>query len=85
MYQQQPHSDDEMILLRVIGKRVELYRELAGMSQRELAEESGVGRSSLRQIEQGVHNPRLLTLARIAQAADTTVAQLLEPPAGTGD
>lgn len=50
------------------GVRLKLLRELAGISQRELAKRAGMTNSSISTIEQGLVSPSVQSLARILAA-----------------
>jgi transcriptional regulator with XRE-family HTH domain len=50
------------------GVRLKLLRELAGISQRELAKRAGMTNSSISTIEQGQVSPSVQSLARILSA-----------------
>ncbi len=50
------------------GIRLKLLRELAGLSQRELAKRAGMTNSSISTIEQGAVSPSVQSLARILSA-----------------
>lgn len=52
-------------------------REQAGLSQNELAQLAGVGRSLILKIEKGNHTPPLLSLEKIAFVFDLGVFQFL--------
>jgi transcriptional regulator with XRE-family HTH domain len=51
-----------------IGQRISEIRKAQGISQTELAERSGVGRTHLIRIEQGKYNLQIDTLAALADA-----------------
>lgn len=59
---------DETHVLAATGARLKLLRELAGLSQRELAKRAGVTNSSISTIEQGQVSPSVQSLARILAA-----------------
>jgi ribosome-binding protein aMBF1 (putative translation factor) len=58
----------------MVGQTVAAARAKKGLSQKELAEVTGIDQSDLSKIERGVANPSVGTLKRIADALD---AQLL--------
>lgn len=60
------------------GRAVRFARMRRGMTQRDLAEASGVSRSTIGHIERGFVNPSLTIQDQIARALDLTPAQLLE-------
>ena len=59
------------------GSRVRELRERLGASTRALGECAGVHPSHLARIERGEANPRLDTLARLASALGTSIADLV--------
>ena len=54
----------------VVGNAVAAARARKGLSQKELAESTGIDQSDLSKIERGVANPSIGTLNRIAEAMD---------------
>jgi transcriptional regulator with XRE-family HTH domain len=61
----------------LIGARVKVLRESAGLSLRDLAERSGVSAPMLSQVERGETSPTLTVAARIAAGLDLRLSQLL--------
>lgn len=61
-------SPEEFNVLHATGARIKLLRELAGLSQRELAKRAGVTNSSISTIELGQVSPSIQSLARILHA-----------------
>ncbi|MDQ1144085.1 transcriptional regulator with XRE-family HTH domain [Bacillus sp. SORGH_AS 510] len=62
-----------------IGKKVEKYRRVKGLSSRELAKIAEITPSMLSQIERGLANPSIQTLKVLAKALDVpTFSFLLE-------
>jgi len=55
-------------LQRQISHSIATRRVAQGMSQRELAEKSGVSRTTLQELDRGDHIPHLRQLARILDA-----------------
>lgn len=70
-----PHSKEPSLV--AFGAAVRIARTLRGVSQEELAHQSGIDRSYLGAIERGEQNSGLLHLVRIAAALDTTVSDLI--------
>lgn len=71
--------DEEMqAILKIIGRNVEARRQELGLSQSEAAHAAGISRHTLCDIEQGKKNFRYLTIEAIAQALDTTFAELIK-------
>jgi transcriptional regulator with XRE-family HTH domain len=56
-------------------------RRRKGWSQKDLAEESGVGQDTISGIESGRHEPRPSTLRKLADALDVEVADFFREPA----
>jgi transcriptional regulator with XRE-family HTH domain len=63
---------------RVMAKRLREWRAKRKVSQRQLAEDSGVSREYIARIELGQHDPTLSTLEKLAKALKVKVAQLIE-------
>ncbi|MGO3146800.1 MAG: helix-turn-helix domain-containing protein [Leucobacter sp.] len=61
----------------VTGTRIRELRDRSGVSRQTLATRSNVHASNLARIERGSSNPSLDTLVRIADALDTSVADLV--------
>ena len=60
---------------------VKEIRRRKGWSQKDLAEESGVGQDTISGIESGRHEPRPSTLRKLADALDVEVADFFREPA----
>lgn len=65
-----PHS-------AAVGARVRLLREDAGLSLRDLAEQSGVSATTLSQVERGNSSPTLNVAERIAAGLGLSLSRLL--------
>lgn len=63
--------------LTAFGKAVRSERQRAGLSQEDLAEQSGLHRTYIGGIERGERNPTLLTTLRIATALGVVPSSLL--------
>jgi transcriptional regulator with XRE-family HTH domain len=59
-------------------KRLKEWRAKRTMSQRDLAERSGVSREYIARIELGQHDPTLSTLEKLAEALRIDVTKLLK-------
>jgi transcriptional regulator with XRE-family HTH domain len=57
------------------------FRRQKGWSQKDLADESGVGQDTISGIERGQHEPRPSTLRKLADALDVEVADFFREPA----
>ena len=64
-----------------VGARLRSVRELAGMSQRELAKRAGVTNATISLIEQESHAPSLASLHRILNAIPISMAEFFALPA----
>lgn len=73
-------ADDPAVL---IGGRVRAARRDRGLGLGALAEQAGIGKGSLSEIENGVRNPTLSTLYALARALDVPLSTLLAERAGT--
>jgi predicted transcriptional regulator len=62
-----------------IAESVKQWRAVRGVSQRALAERAGVGYVLIARLELGQTDPRLSTLAKLAEGLDLTVPELLTP------
>ena len=65
-------------LLKRVGARLRLARQGRGLSQEAVALTAGLDRSYVSGLERGEFNVSLLALAKIARAAGTRLAALLE-------
>ncbi len=60
-----------------LGSRIRQLRETASMTQRQLAEQAGVGRVTLARIEGGEQSPRYGTLLGLARALGRPLTDLI--------
>jgi transcriptional regulator with XRE-family HTH domain len=68
--------------LPTIGRQIRHYRREAAMSQEDLAEKSGIYRTYLSRIENGVANPSIMVLATIACTLNVQIQSLMAAPEG---
>ena len=61
-----------------MAAKIKALRERRGLTQEQLAEKAGVGRSHLARLETGKQDPTLSTLEKIASALKVKVGRLLE-------
>jgi len=61
-----------------VGNRIERARKTAGLSQRALAQESGISQPTLSRIISGARVAKMPEIVAIAWATGTTVAELME-------
>lgn len=65
--------------MTILGENIKKLRERAGMTIKELSDKSGVGQSTISEIETGkAKNPRSETLTKIAKVLNTSVDQLTD-------
>ena len=74
------YTMDEVARL-VFGNNVKACRELAGLTQEELAKRLGCTQSYISQVEQSEARPTLGTLQRLAEAIGCSVASLVRKSA----
>ena len=67
---------DQPTILSQVGANIQERRNKAGLTQRDLADLAGVDRAFLNQVEQGMRNPTVVVLAKLARALDITVSTL---------
>src|SRR5689334_13713080 len=67
-----------------LGRRLRAARHARGLGLEQLAEASGVSRSMVSEVERGTKTPTVLVLDRLATALGTSIARLLDEPAGDG-
>ncbi|HZP55234.1 MAG TPA: HAD-IA family hydrolase [Candidatus Saccharimonadales bacterium] len=64
---------------KALGKRLQLARKRAGLTQQELCQKAGLSYSTLAKIERGaIRSPSVFTVASIAQATNTAIEDLLD-------
>ena len=62
----------------VFGESVRAERRLQGKTTRELAQLAGLHASQISRLENGLADPKVSTVVRVARALQVTVAQLIE-------
>lgn len=61
-----------------VGRRIRILRQEQGLTIKKLAEKAGMSRSYLSQLElEGVENPTIKTVRKIAEALDITASELM--------
>lgn len=61
------------------GNMIQIARDKAGLSQKELAQKLGVSASMISQYENGLRFPKFTTIQRIAEALQVDFAELIPP------
>jgi transcriptional regulator with XRE-family HTH domain len=67
---------------KILTQRIRFLRELKGFTQEELAEKARLSSKFIGEIERGIGNPTIESLARIAEALKIPIAQLLTEEEG---
>ena len=65
------------LILRKLGKHLSEIRKRKGISQENLALESGISRSNIYSIEAGKSNPKFITLLKISKTLKTPIHELM--------
>ena len=68
-------------VLRGLGRSVRFHRNQANLTQKQLADQVGVWRGTIANIERGSQNPTYALLWLICEAMDTTVEIVLREAA----
>ena len=74
------HRDLEsgaLVVSGQLGKTIQRLRKAYNLSLSELAEQSGVAKSIISQIERNETNPTLATIWRLSQALDVSIERVL--------
>lgn len=69
-----------MDVRKLVGGNIRRLRLARGVSQEQLANDSGVDRAYMSALERATRNPGVLVLEKIAKALDAPIAALFEPP-----
>ena len=67
-----------MDLVQTFGRNVREWRKRRGLSQEELALESGMRRSYVSDVERGTRNPSVKALERLARALQVDPVELVK-------
>jgi transcriptional regulator with XRE-family HTH domain len=73
------YEEVRALLLPHVGARLREHRERLGLSQRDVADMTGMPRPNLCRLEQGRHLPHLATICRVARVLDVRPTELLAP------
>jgi len=65
-------------LLKSIGKRICLLRDMKGWSQIQLAKAAGLSKNYISDVETGRRNTSITNLNKIAEALDKSLSDLLK-------
>ena len=61
-----------------LARNLRILRKKAGLSQEAFADEAGVGRTYVSELERGKRNPTIVILERLAQALGVSAGKLLD-------
>ena len=70
----------EQKFLDSLGKRIFELRKEKGMTQEELAEKLGTLHNQISRLENGMVNPKITTLLKVAEVLGVSVSDLLNFP-----
>lgn len=68
-----------MDMRKLVGRNVRTVRQARGMTQEQLAEESGFSQQYISDLERGRRNPTVVSLYELALALKSTPIDLLRP------
>jgi transcriptional regulator with XRE-family HTH domain len=68
-----------MDMRKLVGRNVRTVRQAKGMTQEQLAEESGFSQQYISDLERGRRNPTIVSLYELAMALRSTPVELLSP------
>lgn len=63
---------------REVGNKISLIRKTEGLSQKELADKSGLAQNSIGNYERGERSPTIIAMAKIAKALGVPLGELVE-------
>lgn len=63
-------------VLQKLGKNIQHYRKQAGLTQENLGNEVGLGRTYISEIERGKRNPSIRSVEKIAKVLKVKVSNL---------
>lgn len=70
--------DKDKEYLLIIGNNLRKKRDLLGVSQQELADNSNIAKSTVQRIEKGTLNPSITTLKNISIALNIDISELIK-------
>lgn len=62
--------------IKAFGKRLKSIRQKKGLTQLDLELESGISRTEISRIENGLKNIEFYTIVKLAEALDVTLGEL---------
>jgi transcriptional regulator with XRE-family HTH domain len=76
-----PSNPDPRAASIAFGRRLRQLRREHGLSQYDLATETGIHPTAIARMERGAREPRLTTIQRLAQGLDVHPGALFDEPA----
>lgn len=70
-------AESDIELCRLFGKNLAKVRKAKGWSQEKLANESGLARSYVGDVERGIRNIALVNICKIADTLEINVVELM--------
>jgi transcriptional regulator with XRE-family HTH domain len=70
-------TESDLALCRLFGKNLATIRKKKGWSQERLANESGLARSYVGDVERGIRNIALVNICKIADTLEVDVLELM--------
>lgn len=64
-----------------LGRNVRHFRRELGLSQEALADDAGIHRTYVSDVERGARNPTITVVEKLARALKVTAGELLDGPA----
>lgn len=77
LWMENEHDTSANTLVDALAKILERRRQRLGMSQEELSKKAGLSRTYLSDIERGLRNISVLTLAKLAAAMGSEASEML--------
>ncbi len=73
-------EDASRVIAWAVAQRIKKARETGGLTQKDLAEKSGIARPNIVRLEKGRHMPTLPTLQKIAKVLNLDLHRLVAQP-----
>jgi transcriptional regulator with XRE-family HTH domain len=72
-----PQRDEDAVLKKMLGADIRSVRNARGLTLEDLAERTGLHRTTIQKIESGEHEPRARTLMSLAKGLDVKPGDLM--------
>lgn len=73
------YVEEEITLAQYIGRKIEIAREEKGWNYNQLGDRAGISNNNASDIERGITNPKLSTLASLADVLGYHITDLFPP------